>query len=145
MTKALLWRFRKYLGRFHILNVKACSVTMLLGEWSNQDFGSGLIKSVISEIHQLWQSSFFSTCLTFYVDSRKGTEKSEKTFGFADNCIWIRSNKYSHSWTGYLASPVNVLTNTPKISPNPTGDIFGMNFPENDEKQVKALSWRFCK
>ena len=34
-------------------------------------------------------------------------------------------------------SDVNVLKNTPKISPNTRGEIFQINFPENDEKHQK--------
>ena len=40
MKKALSWRFRKYLGHFHMFTVKACSETALFGELSNQDFHS---------------------------------------------------------------------------------------------------------
>ena len=40
MIKALSWRFRKYIRRFHMLTVKGCSETRLLGEWSNQAFHS---------------------------------------------------------------------------------------------------------
>ena len=40
MIKALSWRIRKYLGRFHMFTVNACSETALLREWSNQDFHS---------------------------------------------------------------------------------------------------------
>ena len=42
--------------------------------------------------------------------------------------------KFSESWRGYLASAVNLLTNTNKTSPNTRGDIFGINFAENDER-----------
>ena len=38
MIKALSWRFCKYLGRFHMLTVKACSETALFREWSNKAF-----------------------------------------------------------------------------------------------------------
>ena len=36
-----------------------------------------------------------------------------------------------------MPSAVNVLTSTPKISPNTRGDILQINFPENDEKHDK--------
>ena len=40
MTKFLSGTFYKYLGPFHMFSVKACSLTMLLGEWSKQDIDS---------------------------------------------------------------------------------------------------------
>ena len=40
MIKALSSRFRRYLGRFPMFTIKACSETALFGEWSNQDFHS---------------------------------------------------------------------------------------------------------
>ena len=51
---------------------------------------------------------FFSKSLKFGVDSRKGLKKSEKVFGFNDNCIWIDDNKFSQSRKGYLSLAVNV-------------------------------------
>ena len=65
-------------------------------------------------------------------------KKLRKTFCFADKCIWIRTSKFSQAWTGYMQSEVNVSTNTPKISPNTRGDIFQINFPENDDKHDKS-------
>ena len=40
MTKVLSGIFHKYLGRFQMLAVNACSETALLREWSKQDFHS---------------------------------------------------------------------------------------------------------
>ena len=40
----------------------------------------------------------------------------------------------SHNLEQELLSGVNVLTNTPKISPKTRGDIFQINFPKNDKK-----------
>ena len=82
----------------------------------------------------LWQSSFVSKCLKFDVDCRNGTKNWEKLFYFLDNCIWIGSGKFSQSWTRYLSSAVNVLTNTPKTSPITRGDISQINAHENEEK-----------
>ena len=36
-----------------------------------------------------------------------------------------------------MPSAINVLTNTPKISPHPRGDIFQIKFSENGEKNDK--------
>ena len=38
MIKLLSWRFGKYLGRFHMLTIKACSEAVLFREWSNEEF-----------------------------------------------------------------------------------------------------------
>ena len=59
-------------------------------------------------------------------------------FIFENNCIWIRSCKFSQSWTGHLPSAVYVLTKTAKISPKNREDTFGINFAENHEKQDKS-------
>ena len=61
-------------------------------------------------------------------------KKLEKGFGFSGNCIRIGSGKLSQSSTGYLSSAVNILTNNPNTSPKTRGEIFQINFPENDEK-----------
>ena len=66
-------------------------------------------------------------------------QKVRKSFGFSDNCIWIGSNKFSQSWTGYFAWAVIVLTNTSKISPKTRGYISGVNFPENDDGDFTSI------
>ena len=58
----------------------------------------------------------------------------EKFFQLSYNWIWIGSGKFSKSSIEYLASAVNVLTNTSNILPKTTGDIFQIKFPKNDEK-----------
>ena len=83
---------------------------------------------------------FFPKCLRFDVDSRNGTKNWEKVLRFLQNCIWIGSCKLSQSSTGYLPSAVYVLTNTPKISRRTSGNIFQMNFPQNDGKTWKQCS-----
>ena len=47
MIEALVWRFRKYFGRFHELTLKSCCETALFREWSNQDFHSLYIRKYI--------------------------------------------------------------------------------------------------
>ena len=37
-----------------------------------------------------------------------------------------------------MRSAINVLRNTPKILPNTSGDIFQINFSQNDEKHDKS-------
>ena len=64
----------------------------------------------------------------------KWNKNWEKVFRFSDNCIWIGSWKFSQPWTVYLPSAVNVLTNIPKISFNTRGEIFQINFTQNDKQ-----------
>ena len=73
-------------------------------------------------------------------------QKIKKGFlRFSDNCICIGSCKFSQSSTGYLSSAGNVLTNTFRILPNTTADVFRINFPQNDEKHDKiALKGHFA-
>ena len=47
------------------------------------------------------------------------------------------SHNLERDTCGYM-STVNVLTNTPKISPNTRRDILQINFPENDEINDKS-------
>ena len=72
----------------------------------------------------------------------KWKEKLEKYFRFLDNRIWIGSHKFSQYWTGYLTSAVNVLRNILKIWLNSTGDIFQINFSQNDENTWQKRSHR---
>ena len=90
-------------------------------------------ESVISEIHKVWPSSFFSKCFKFDVESRNGTKNWAKFFRFSDNIICIGSSKFCQSLTGYLPSAFNVLRNTTKILRNTRGDIFLIKFSQNDE------------
>ena len=78
----------------------------------------------------------FSKSLKIQVDSRNVKKKKncEKVFRFSDKIIWIRSCKFPQSWTGYMPSAVNLLTNTTTTSSNTRGDISQINFLENDEK-----------
>ena len=54
MIKLLSWRFRKYWGRFQILTVKAFYETLLLRQWSNQDFQSLSFWKYVSYDHHLF-------------------------------------------------------------------------------------------
>ena len=54
MIKALSWRFRKYLGNFIMLSVKACSETTLFTEWSDEVFHSLKFRQHISYEHDLF-------------------------------------------------------------------------------------------
>ena len=71
---------------------------------------------------------------------QKWNKTLSKIFGFSDNYIWIGSCKFPHYWTGYLQSAVNMSKKTPKISTNTRGDIFPINFLQNDEKILQSCS-----
>ena len=65
----------------------------------------------------------------------ENAQKIEKMlFYFSDSGIWIGSGRFPQCWTKYLPSVIKVLTLTTKISPNTRGDIFQINFNENQEK-----------
>ena len=69
----------------------------------------------------------------------------EKVFYFSYNSFRIGSGIFSKSWTGYLSSAINMLTNTSKIPPNSRGDIFQLNFNENGEKHGKRPLMKISK
>ena len=59
--------------------------------------------------------SFFFKMLKIWCRLEKWQKKSERVFGFKDNCIWIAHDKFSQSRPGYLSLAVNLLRNTPRI------------------------------
>ena len=83
-----------------------------------QDFSdiylTTFLESVISEIQNLLESSFFSIYLKFLLDFEKEGKYWEKVLCFWDNCIWIGIVKLSLLRTGYFSSAANVLTSSPK-------------------------------
>ena len=102
--------------------------------------------AVISEIDSLWGSSLLSKCFKFDIDYRNWAKDSEKVFRFSDNCIWIGSGNIWQSWTGYLSSAINVLTNSRNISSSSKGRRLQNQHPwEWWKNMIKDLSWRFRK
>ena len=78
---------------------------------------------------------FFFKMFKIWCRFQKWKKKKFKNFfRFSSKCIWNGSCKFSQPWTGYLPSVVNVLPNIPKISPNTRGNIFRINFPENNKR-----------
>ena len=51
--------------------------------------------SIISEINQLWGSSFFFKIFKIWHNFRNGAQKSENTFNIWDNCTFIGCVKHS--------------------------------------------------
>ena len=62
---------------------------------------------VISEIQNLWGSSFVLQYLKLIVDFKNLAKNSENIFCFWDNCIWIGIIKFSLLRTGYFSSAAN--------------------------------------
>ena len=87
---------------------------------------------VISEINQLWLSSFFWKCSKFKVDFENATKNWEKAFCFWDNCVRIGCIKLSLLRREYLSSGVNVLTNSYKALHLTKTDFFRLNYLSND-------------
>ena len=97
-----------------------------------QDFSdiylTTFLESVISEIQNLLESSFFSIYLKFLLDFEKEGKYWEKVLCFWDNCIWIGIVKLSLLRTGYFSSVANVLTRNHKIWHINKEDFFEHNF-----------------
>ena len=72
-------------------------------------------ESLISEIQQLWGSSFFPKCSKFNLDIKNAPKKLKKVFFFYNICIWIGIFKLSLIRTGYLSSAANVLKAVPRF------------------------------
>ena len=58
--------------------------------------------------------------------------QAQKINCFLENCFWISCGKFSLFRREYLSFPVNVLTNSPKISDITKRDIFELIFCQSD-------------
>ena len=88
---------------------------------------------VISEINQLWGSSFFWKYSKFKVDFENATKNSEKAFCFWDNYVRIGCVKLSLLRKEYLSSAVNVLKNSYKALPLTKTDFFWHKYLPDDQ------------
>ena len=88
---------------------------------------------LISEINQLWGSSFFWKCSKFNVDFENGRKNLEKGFCFWDNCVRICCVKLSLLRREYLSSAVNVLTNSYKALRLTKTDFFWHKYLLDDQ------------
>ena len=57
----------------------------------------------------------------------------QNVFGIFDNCVTVTCGKFSLSWQEYLPSPVNMLTNSLKISNLTKREVFQLNLSQIDE------------
>ena len=88
---------------------------------------------VISEINQLWGSSFFWKCSKFKVDFENATKNSEKAFCFWDNYVRIGCVKLSLLRKEYLSSAVNVLKKSYKALRLTKTDFFWHKYLPDDQ------------
>ena len=72
-------------------------------------------ESVISEIQNLWGSSFSSKCSKFKLDFINEEKTSENFFSFWDNCTLTGIVKFTLLKTGDLSLAANMLENSSKI------------------------------
>ena len=89
-------------------------------------------ESVISEIQNLWGSSFFSKCSTFKLDFESAAKTGEKRFSSWDNCISIGIVKLSLLRTGSFSLAANVLPSYPQIFHVNQRDFFQLSWLCND-------------
>ena len=90
-------------------------------------------ETVISEIHLLWGSSFFSKCSKENAYFKKEDKNWEKVFYFWDKCIWICCFKLRLLRREYLSSAVTLLTSSLKILHSTNLDFFGLNYLQIDQ------------
>ena len=88
---------------------------------------------VISEINQLWGSSFFWKCSKFKVDFENLRKNPEKAFCFWDNCVRIGCVKLSLLRKEYLSSAVNVLKKSYKALRLTKTDFFWRKYLPDDQ------------
>ena len=88
---------------------------------------------LISEINQLWGSSFFWKNSKFKVDFENATKNSEKAFCFWDNCVRIGCVKLSLLRKEYLSSAVNVLKKSYKALRLTKTDFFWHKYLPDDQ------------
>ena len=69
-----------------------------------------VLESLISEIQNLWGSSFFSKYSKFNLDFENVVKNWEKVFSFSGNRTWIGIVKLSLLRTGYSYLQANVLS-----------------------------------
>ena len=97
------------------------------------------MECVISEIDQLWGSSFFWKCWRFNAHFENARKNWEKAFCFWDNCVRIGCVKLSLLRREYLSSAVNVLTTSYKALRLTKKDFFRLNYLPNDQQ-----IWKEC-
>ena len=128
MIKVLWCRCHQCFGAFTMLLVGESSETGFLDIYLTT-----FSEYVISEIQDLWASSFWSKCSIFQLDFKNAAKNSENVFCWLNNCMRIGIVKLSLLRTGYFSSAANVLTSSPKISHVNQRDFFQINWLGSDK------------
>ena len=95
--------------------------------------------SVISEIQNLWGSSFTAKYFKFKLDFKNTAKNLESPFCFWDNCIWIGIVKLSLLRLPYFPSAANMLGSSAKILRANERDVFQLNWLGSDQR-----IWKRC-
>ena len=93
------------------------------------------MESVISEIQNLWELSFFWKYSKFKLDFKNPEKNSEKFLCSCGNCILIGIVKLSLLRTEYLTWGGNVLTSSPRIWLVNNIDFFQLNWVGGDQSR----------
>ena len=101
-------------GLWHVYHV-ACQKGRLKSYFLDIDLIT-FSERVISEIENLWGSSFFFEYSKIFIDFKNSAKNSAKFFCFWDNCIWIGIVKLSLLRRGYFSLPANVLRSSHKMA-----------------------------
>ena len=113
---------------FTMLLVQQCSERGLLKYLSNHDLGV-----LISEIQNLWWSSFLKKYSRFNLHFKYAKKNPEKVFCFWENFIWVTTINFSLLRKGYLSLEANMLAKSPKIWRITTRDFFYFNWFDCDQ------------
>ena len=119
MVKVVWFRFEKLLVPIAMLLVQGSSEMGFFRHILTTFF-----ESVISDMTQLWGTSFFWKCLKFNLEFKIAKRHREIVSCFSDNSIWIGCLKLSLLRRKDLSSAVHVLTNRLKILHIPNRDFF---------------------
>ena len=132
IDKGTLMEIPQALWTFNSLTIGGCYETVLFRYLSDHTFY--ISQSLISEIHNLRGSSFFSKCWKFDVDSRNIVKYWEKAFTVLDNCFLIGCFKFSLLRREYLSSVIKELTKYLKGYNITNRDIFSISSSSSDQK-----------
>ena len=118
-------------------SASACLTCCLSKDILKQDFLDIYLttfwESVISDIQNLWGSSFFKKYLKFNLNLKLQQKAEKKFFCFWDNCILIGIINLSLLRTGYFSSAANMLTRSQKIWDVNKRDVFQLNWLGSDQ------------
>ena len=127
--KGVRSRFQKCLDMF---------TKLLFEKWSETEifldmYLTTFLKSVISEIQNIWGSPFFPKCPKFKLVFRNAAKNWEKVFLFWNNYVIIGIVELSLLRTGYLSLAANVWTSSSNICCFKKTDFFQLSCLDTDQ------------